>query len=201
MAFQPLPDGAKFVVVFGSSSATWTNTVWGTRPGFTEAELQLQTDNMHDQFEDLADIYLTSNWNVQTVFGYDMRAENAPVKQSIRPPYPGPIVDTPAPLNIAVIATFYTGQRGRSGRGRNYITGFGESVIGAQQLSDVPTLNALNAYWFTFGQSFTLNGWEWVVASGQQNGVPLAQRVAYPVTSAVVRNATLGTQRRRVPRS
>ncbi len=200
MAFQPLPDGVKAVIEWGTTNIKWTNTMYFTRPGFTQADQEIFVDLVHDQFENLADVYLASAYNLNTVTVYDMRSEIAPVAFSGRAPYVGGISGNPGAVNIGLVVTHYTSQRGKSGRGRNYLAGFSEDDMDALIISDTILIGNINTFYLNIIPNWVLNGWTHVIASGQQGGVELAELQAYPVTSSVVRNQYYGTQRRRIPR-
>lgn len=200
MAFQPLADGAKVVLLWGETLETWSNTMYFTRPSYTLAEQQVLVDLVMDQFEGLADIYLQSGFQLKDAVCYDMRSETAPIVNTLRPPYSGSQVGNPGAINSGAVVTFYTAQRGRSGRGRNYLAGFSEDDMGRTAINNQTMLAAIETFYNTIIADYPTNGWSWVVASGQQGGVTLPALVPYPVTSVVIRNAEFGTQRRRINR-
>lgn len=103
-------------------------------------------------------------------------------------------------INVGLVATTYSAARGKSGRGRMYLAGWAEDDMGATAIEDTTMLDAVIAHLQAGIATWGTNGWTWVVASGQQNKVVLEELVGYPIINVVSRNATFGTQRRRVDR-
>lgn len=200
MAFQPLTDGLRCVLEWGGPTVTWTNTLYFTRPNYTLAEQQVMVDLVMDEFENLADEYLSLSWELKNVVGYDVRSISGPVLNTLRAPHPGTRTGTAAPLNVAGVITLRTAVRGKSGRGRMYLAGWSESDVGPSAITDPSVFAGINAQMALTVAVWNANGWSWVVASGQQSGVVLPELVPYEITAAEMRNDILATQRRRIDR-
>jgi hypothetical protein len=97
--------------------------------------------------------------------------------------------------------TFYSNNRGRSGRGRNYLTGFVEDDVDPVSVSNATLIQDAEAGYESLRDNVQQNtGYFWVIASKFSNGLPRAEIVGFDVATIEVRNARLGTQRRRVVR-
>jgi hypothetical protein len=109
------------------------------------------------------------------------------------------------PMNVSLTISFRTGLRGRSFRGRNYIVGLVEGqttsaneVVSATSAAFVDAYNLL----LDFGQDI---GASWVVVSrfsgvdGNGDPIPRAAGVTTPITSVLVVDNIVDSQRRRLP--
>lgn len=197
MAFTPSPDTAMVVLEYTTESTSWTNTLYFSTPGLTETlALQLVDYCVINLVTPLM-AYMSSATEYQQATVYDMTSEVSP-KYVV--PYSGTLVGAgnsqPMPLNAALVATFYSNTRGRSGRGRNYVSGFPEADIGAIASNGV-LFNNLNTVYGNFLLAAEPSGTQWVIYQRRANNIGLNQAELHPVTSAVIRNARLGSQRRR----
>lgn len=197
MAFQPLADGLKAVTVWGDGTKEWTNTTYYTRPGYTLADQQVMADFVQDTYENLADLFLVDRWSLLACKTYDMRSELAPIVFDQRPAHPGTIALAAGAIGVGLVVTFYTAQRGKSGRGRNYLAGFAEDDMGAVGIDDPVLVTNIATWYQTMLPQWVANNWTWVIASGQQGGVVLPSLQPFPVTSTLIRNSVFGSQRRR----
>lgn len=201
MTFVPFPDGALGVIEYGSEDVNWTNTLWFHDLVGGIADYQGLASYLHGWANQHIMPHLSSSYEARAVTVYNMTTSNSPSYTSIIAPVAGSRVGGNAPLSIALVTTFRTGNRGRSGRGRNYVTGFIEDDTGGEQVNNPVIVDGIeNAY-----EVLRLNvqqdvGWYWVVASKYSGGVPRAEVAAQDVTVAEVRSAIFGSQRRRVPR-
>lgn len=200
MAFIPFTDTVQAVLEYGNGTFNWTNTLWFTRPNFTLAEQQ--------SFADWLGLWAVNNilpsmasiWSGQVLTVYDMASPTAPKVFSTQFSVAGGQVAAEGAINAALVVTFYTAARGRSGRGRNYLTGFTENDMTAVQVNDAVIVTNLQQAYETLRTTAPGQGWEWVIAQRQEAGQPLTQGVTRPVTSVLVRSDYFGSQRRRVPR-
>lgn len=103
------------------------------------------------------------------------------------------------PNNVSLCVSFRTVQRGRSGRGRNYVPGLTEAqvngnVVGATTISDIT-----GAYSILLGAGSFVAGLQWVVVSRFHNGVERTTGLAIPITTVLVVDNIVDSQRRRLP--
>lgn len=201
MAFQKLTNGARAISLFRVGAALeWTVSQWYTKLDWDDADAV----NLGNAIIDTISTYLvpvmTTITEVVSVTVYDQREEAAP-KYTITPIAPlfGTDASSTAPINSACCLTYRTNSRGRSARGRNYFGGFAEDQISADLYTSTIT-DAVESFGANLRVNALAEGWQQVIASFQQNKVPLDPGVAREVTSSEVRSAIATTQRRRIPR-
>jgi hypothetical protein len=108
------------------------------------------------------------------------------------------------PNNISLTVSFRTALRGRSFRGRNYVVGFVEAQIAGNEVNGVDAQNWADAYNAIPG-AIAGTTYAWVVASRfsgtDANGdpIPRVTGIATPVTTALVVDTVVDSQRRRLP--
>lgn len=109
------------------------------------------------------------------------------------------------PMNVSLTVSFRTGLRGRSFRGRNYIVGLVEGqTTAANEIVSATSAAFVDAYslLLDFGQDI---GASWVVVSrfsgvdGNGDPIPRAAGVTTPITSVLVVDNIVDSQRRRLP--
>jgi len=112
----------------------------------------------------------------------------------------------PFPGGTSFVVSFRTALRGRSFRGRNYIVGVPEASRSLISGVDSDYVEAcVNAYTALL-DAISTAGWTWVIASrfsgvdpDTHNPIPRVAGVTTPVTNVVCTDATLDSQRRRLP--
>lgn len=120
----------------------------------------------------------------QEVTVYDMRsADSFLVVNDDDQGQAGSAVGNPLPLNAAMTVTLQTARRGRSYRGRNYLSGFVEGAASATTFDPGPVSDVENAYENLILGDFTGIGWQLVVASRQVVTPPTVVGVTTPVIS------------------
>lgn len=113
-------------------------------------------------------------------------------------PLLGQDASPPMPKNVSLAVSFRTAGRGRSARGRNYIYGLTEADITNDEVSTT-TANGLQAGYNTLIGALASEGYTWVVVSRYLNGNQRAAALKQPVTSVVVVDNVVDSQRRRLP--
>jgi len=106
--------------------------------------------------------------------------------------------DGAAPNNVAICISFRTDRRGRSYRGRNYVSGIPTNLILNSVVLPDFTDAILSAYQ-TLPFATTSSGGTWVIASRRNGGVARVIGVTTPVTSVVLVDSVVDSQRRRLP--
>lgn len=160
--------------------------------------------------EDLADIMYTwwtgnmapitgSYVALREVFVTDLTSPTAAtVVRVSSPAEPGEDAAPALPNNVSYTITFRTNQRGRSARGRNYFIGLVRTQVDGNQI----TSGFATAYQAAYAAIPALvfeDGWQWVVASRYSGGAPRSEGVTFPITSVALFDATVDSQRRRLP--
>lgn len=201
MTFIPVPSAAMAILTYDVSNLTTiNNTLWFTKTGFTTADMEDLLDYITAWSDDHILPNLCTAVALEHVTVYDMRTETGPKVEVSPVAATGSIGTDIGAINAACVITFYTGNRGRSYRGRNYVTGFPEADMGALGFtSTTHTAAVAGAYELLLTEPATW-GFEWVVASRYTNGAPRQNGVTTAITSVAVRNAYFGSQRRRINR-
>lgn len=110
------------------------------------------------------------------------------------------------PTNASLAVSFRTNLRGRSFRGRNYVIGLTESQVTGNHVSNVSVAAYKAAYEVLLpaGGAFT-DDWAWVVVSRfhgvdvNHKPIPRTAGVRTAVTSVVIVDDVIDSQRRRLP--
>lgn len=202
MAFIPATNTLQIIlqgVLFGG---TIQNTLYFQKSGggaFNQSD-----------FDDLADLvelwyfnnlvnFLSDTANFNLIIGYDLTSENAPV-YSQPATLVGNVGSTSLPANCAFSISFKTGNRGRSGRGRNFVPAVPEFYVTGNSLDSVYYNGVRDGYEALINLA-TAGGFVWGVLSRYTNGAPRAQGLFQPVTTVTYANAQVDSQRKRVTQS
>ena len=200
MAFIPAPNGAQVVIEYGNNTNQWTNTLWFEKADFDLDDLTELTTTVFDYFAAEMTDHMDSDWSARQATGRDMRTSDGAVVTYNPADTPGQLTGTESPLNSAVIVTFRTAKRGRSFRGRNYLTGFTEDDIGAMQMTDAGIIAAIQTLYDDLIDEVAAINWTWVICSRFEEGLPRTLCELTAVIAAEVRTGILGSQRRRIKR-
>lgn len=100
------------------------------------------------------------------------------------------------PGNVAYCISFRTNNRGRSGRGRNYVTGLTELAATGNEIAPA-TKTALITGYEALLTTLPV-GWQWVVVSRYLNGAPRPEGFVQTITAVVAADDYLDSQRRRL---
>lgn len=199
MAFIPTPHGARIVVNYTKGTETFSYVFYATKAGFDLTAQQ--------ELADAVDLVHVSTWkanlgsqisylNTQV---YDARESDGAIVVSNDHTGPGTAATETLPLNVAVCVTLRTAGRGRSSRGRKYITGTTEGNLenGVWKSTwSAAALGYVNAIHGAIGDA----GWQHVIRSIQQDKQTVNPAATRAVTSLSTRNNLVATQRRRVDR-
>jgi len=113
-------------------------------------------------------------------------------------PIPGERSVASLPSSIALCVSFRTNGRGRSARGRNYVGGLATADVDESLFLDTRASSVIADYSLLLAGGGWTNG-EWVVLSRITNGAPRAQGLRQTITSVVVTDLAVDSQRRRLP--
>jgi hypothetical protein len=102
-----------------------------------------------------------------------------------------------APNNVAACVSLRTAQRGRSGRGRNFVPGIPNSVITLNTLDATFITDLLDAYSTLPGAGSFVSGWQLVVLSRVTGGVPRVAGIGIPVTDVTMVGNSVRSMRSR----
>lgn len=138
---------------------------------------------------------LTGSYVFDEVKAYDLTSATAPV--ATKPlGYSGTINVNPVVNNAALVTSFLTANRGRSGRGRNYLAGLQDNVGSAISTSSGVAAAVVSA-WSALNTYLTPLGFEHVVISNFTGGAARSAGLKQPVISYRT-NVDYDSQRRRL---
>lgn len=200
MPFIPVPHTAMAVVEWGSETIQWTNTLYFTKTDFDEDDQTELANAVHNAMGGDLMTFLNAAWDLRQVTTYDLRTVDGPVVIDTEDPVDGTQADTPGPISVGPVVTIYTAARGRSARGRNYLTGFSETDMNETSIVDAALITEVEATYLDVGLLAAAAGWTWVVVQRAFEKAPLQEGVTREVTHWSVRNAFFGIQRRRTDR-
>jgi hypothetical protein len=196
------------VVLEGSvdSQETDNDLAFSLPGGYILSDIQSLVTNLVDWFNLTFAVPLSRDWKTVAVHA---RALNVPAGFVVDVGTGGVIGGQDfeaAPNNVAATISFRTGIAGRSFRGRNYIPGIPNPVV---------TLNTLDSGWMDSmvaayngllpGGGVLPGGWIWGVLSqfsgvdGLGHPIPRAFGVFTPIVNSLFVDATVDSQRRRLP--
>ena len=199
MAFIPTPDGARVVINWVKGSETFSYVYYATKAGYDQAAQQQLADAVAGVHNAALKAWFAAQVTYQNVTVYDARESDGVIVTSVLNTGPGTASQEALPINTAVCVTVRTAGRGRSSRGRKYITGFSEGHSALGEWAPAAVSSALN-YVNYVHNSIVAAGWQPVIRSIQQDGVHLTIAATRAITSVSVRNSKVATQRRRVDR-
>jgi hypothetical protein len=114
-------------------------------------------------------------------------------------PITGTNTSDPLPNHVALCVSFRTNGRGRSARGRNYVSGFGEDAASGNTFSGTIANPIAQGYAALINSATYTLDWEWVVYSRYENGDPRTEALIAPVDNVVLTDLVVDSQRRRLP--
>jgi hypothetical protein len=163
-----------------------------------------EVDNLFDFLEDE---FIPQMASVQTIelawnelYGTDLTTSTSPTYSRVfAAPILGDGAVSPAmPGSIACCISFRTAARGRSARGRNYVSGIQETHV-TDNLFDTTMVNWLVAQYETLmgGGTFPAN-WQWVVISRYGDGEARPAALIREVTDVLSTDLHVDSQRKRV---
>lgn len=161
------------------------------------ADLAIIAETVYNAYRDSFLPLLSNATVLQGVTAYSMASAEAPLFSftPATPPTGGQGGD-PLPLQSAAVLTLRTGARGRSGRGRMYISGWSEVDSVQSSLAPAPALalqTAANTFLSALGAALI----PLQVYSQQSGKVERAQGVIFEVTDIALRTSVWGSQRDR----
>lgn len=197
MAFIPVADTVRTAIRCQAASKNLVNTMWFRRVGGWDLS---GVDDLHaallQWWEDYIMAQLNQTVTAVDITSYDMTSSSGFV---VTTPFAAGVIGAnaspPAPLNAAMTVTFRTTVRGRSGRGRNYLGGWGENQLD-QRLFVAGTVSAIQSGYSLLPGDIAATGADHVVASLYSGGAPRTAGITYLVTEYDA-NVVIYSQRKR----
>lgn len=103
------------------------------------------------------------------------------------------------PNNCALCVSFRTGGRGRSARGRNYVPGLEDGSVTGSVVNGSYAAAILAPYSDLIGAGALTSGLQWCVVSRFSGGVARTAALIQPITSVLLVDDVIDSQRRRLP--
>ncbi len=201
MAFIPVPNGVKAAVQLTIGSINYANVFHFVKENFTEGDMIALASLLWTIYDDYIMPFLGAQISLTQVRVTDERTQGAPEITYSTTAVPGSKTGELFPLGDAAVLTHRTVKRGRSYRGRTYISGFVETQCTGNLLTDAPTVAGLTAFGGYLRSQPAVIGWQFVIASKQTANAPRTTADTEQVIASVLRNSTLGSQRKRKRRS
>jgi hypothetical protein len=199
MTFIPIPNGVNCVVRWAHGAEGWSNVLHFVKAGFDEGDMAELAATVSTNWAGSIIYNMAHDVQFEGVTVYDARTDDGPIVIDDGGFFVGQLSGDSLPLQDACVLTLYTAARGRSGRGRLYMAGFGEDKYAAG-LYDASIETIIKAATLAMVNATQAIGWTWVVASKYHNKAPRSVAVCYPIIAYDVRNLKPGAQRRRLDR-
>lgn len=198
MAFIPWPNGVQLCFDFATAGQFWQFCL-GLRKSAgapTVQDLQDIADEGADWWTDALKNNITDDTTLRQVRATDMTQQGGAVRYNVIGTA-GAIVGNPMPLGTPLVVSGRTEKRGRSYRGRTYVSGL--NVAGLVNATDYTAQDTANIV-AAFGVLQTAldgMGYDMVVVSKQHNGVVTSPAELNEVV-AWIGDVHLDSQRRRL---
>lgn len=199
MAFIMVPDGALGVVTWQVGTESFSNTLGFVMPSFTLTDQEALASTLDASWGDAIRAYQSTDCFYVGTTVYDMRSSSAPIVLDNTHAAAGLTGGEALPVGLSLVLTHYTAKRGRTGRGRTYLSGFTEGQLEDGEWATLLATNVETTF-ATLKSQLQAVGWTPVVISRQENGVPRSVAVTTPIIQSAVRNNRPGYQRRRTDR-
>lgn len=200
MGFIPTLHEAKVVLEWSNDTLSWTNTLWFLKDSFDTDDMQDLADAMINLTQEELFAFLQEDVNYDGCKVYDMREEEGQIATGASSAFGGARTGDPASIAATCVVTMRSNSRGRSGRGRNYVSGMSELDVGDDRITASLVSDGILASYQEIPVIAQAVGWTHVIESFQHDGEPLSLGQPYIVTSYEVRSLLFGTQRRRIHR-
>lgn len=201
MPFIRLPGGIRVAVEFSSHGKVVVNIYHVVSPNpITTLVLEEIAQIFIDWWIATQKSAISQDISLLGVSAQDIDVENGEkIYTGVTPPHAGVLTGQAVSNNVAMCVSLKTAKTGRSFQGRSYIAGLQESDVNGNEFSSTRTTQVAASFVTLYG-TIIAAGYEPVIASFQNGGVPRVEAVGTPWQSIVV-NGRVDTQRRRLPKS
>lgn len=186
MAFQPAPGVAKVTMEYTQFGDTFVNTYHvKTEENWALEFLEGLVAIFWAWFQDEQADSISNTVTLSRIVARDLSTEFAAFLEFS--PIAGNVGEKTSPAmpgNVTAVVSWGSGLTGRSTRGRTYVVGLTEEDVTGNELTS-GARTAINTDYAQLRNN--INGgdinWSMAVLSRVQNGVPLAEAIAYQITS------------------
>lgn len=198
MAFVPTIEAAKVAIRGSLFGQTVINTLWfsGNALGddFTLGQLTALATDVGSWFIDNILPIVSDDYSLVDVTATSQNTATSP-SVSVLFSASGEIAGASLPSTNCVCVSFRTAERGRSSRGRNYVSGIPESEVIGNTVNQAYITNLEDGYNFLVNNTPT--GWNWIIVSFVENGINRPFGFKQEVINALIVDRYLDTQTRR----
>lgn len=187
MAFIPVPNTARVCwhFTFAGQQVQFCLHFEKLTPPLTTSDLTNLGSTGHTWWTGFGLVNFSQQMALNRVSATDLTSQSAPsIDTIVSPVEPGGVGQFP-PLATAIVLTQRTALRGRSFRGRVYLPGVPTAPGADSAHAAAATITDILADFASLiasMEALATNGFEWVVVSKQQNGLPLGIGVTTPAT-------------------
>jgi hypothetical protein len=201
MPYVPAPNVAQVEIVQSLDGQIIENTL------YFQASATLTFELMGELATAIVDWWttemapgLSESLTLTSVVVTDLTTNTSPaILIPVVPAVPGEGTSPALPNNVTLCISFRTQFRGRSARGRNYISGLQENQVILSHFDAGVADFFTAAYQQLQGAGDFVAGLQWVVLSRFTNGDERTTALARPITAVTVVDNNVDSQRRRLP--
>jgi hypothetical protein len=200
MAFIPVPNCCMWELRFTLDNQQIENTLYATRDGGWDASSARNVgEALFNWWVEFMAPSLSDSLSLNSVHATDLSAADGfstdfvPVASET-----GVVGGACLPNNCAICISFRTVARGRTGRGRNYIAGIPDTHVTLNTLDAADGLAYVAAYSNVDDVIADFDG-TWCVVSRHLDGLPRDIGITRKITTVILTDLTIDSQRRRLP--
>lgn len=199
MAFIPTPDAVRCAIrgtLFGQDviNTLWFSIVGG---GIDQQLCEDLAAEVAGWWSASMLVELSDDYELQDVTATSQDSETAPSVVHVVGGAPG-IGLSSEPGNVCLTVKFSTANRGRSGRGRNYVSGIPDNHVTGNLVSSTFANNVVGVYDLLRTNPLLSGNALWIVCSLYTNGAPRAQGFKQAINAVSVADLNVDSQRRRL---
>lgn len=201
MPFVPVADTIQAEIRMSLDNQLIENTLYfQSRPDATDPTLVALGNSLLLWWTVNYRVKLPDSVTLREIYLTDLTTASSPTHTTPAPaPAPAGSAATPVmPNNVTIAVSFRTAARGRSFRGRNYFGALGETQISSNTVDGATQAGIVAAYQALLSGDIA-DDWIWGVVSRYSGGAPRAAGLFTPVTSVVITDPIVDSQRRRLP--
>lgn len=199
MPFIPTINCAKVSLKQKLFNQDVINTLWFSWQGAEELtiyDLEILNTAIYSWWDLHLKLAVSSDLTLVEITSTDQSSDIAPSVPFSFTPLPGDLVGASCPSNVCITVSFRTAERGRSARGRNYISGLRELDVAANVVAN----SVLDELETSYGNLIDNppDNWTWVVVSHTNDGVNRAFGLKQVIIDAICVDSHVDSQRRRL---
>lgn len=202
MAFVPAPQVIELVPRFRNTTTLATSVnvinVRKTSGSVTAADLEAVSAAYGTWFVGAGNDEVSTGIQLVEISTRDLTAEDSFIDTNVMSPaISGQVANPVMPMNVTLALRLTTGFAGRSRRGRLYFIGLPEQSVSGDYILTAPANGIVEDY-TTLKNALATAGYEWVVVSRVNEGVPRTTALITPITAVSYYDLRVDSQRRRL---